>query len=162
MNLHRPDVVFDCNIFLQALTRGTGPAAEALRRVERNEVTLYVSRRTLRELRAVLAYPEIREKNPHVTDSMVDEFVERIAYRGVLVRDVPHVVQFPRDPHDEPYLDLVAAVRADFLVTRDRDLLDLATDHATEAKEFRQRFPSLKIVGPVGFLYELDSKEKKS
>ncbi len=156
MNPLRPDVVFDCNIFLQAVTRASGPAAEALRRVERSEVTLYLSRPVLRELRAVLAYPEIRAKNPLVTDPIVNEFVVRVAYRGVLVRVVPHVVRFPRDPHDEAYLDLVAAVRADFLVTRDRDLLDLATDHTTEAKEFRQRFPSLKIVGPVEFLHALD------
>ena len=159
MNSLRPDVVFDCNIFLQAVTRATGPAAEALRRVERNEVTLYLSRPVLRELRAVLAYPEIRAKNPHVTDSIVNEFIERVTYRSVLVRDVPHVVQFPRDRHDEAYLDLVAVVRADFLVTRDRDLLDLSTDHATEAKEFRQRFPSLKIRGPVELLHALDSEK---
>jgi len=125
----RPDVVFDCNIFLQGLTRRLGQAAEALRRVERNEVTLYVSRAILRELRTVLDYPEIREKNPAVTDEVVEEFVNRVMYRGVLVRDVPHTVSFPRDPNDEPYLDLIAVARADYLVTRDRDLLDLATSH---------------------------------
>jgi len=157
MNPLRPDVVFDCNVFLQAVARVSGPAAEALRRVERNEVTLYLSRPILRELRTVLAYPEIREKNPHVTDPLVQEFLERITFRGVLIRDIPHVVRFPRDPHDEPYLDLVAAVQADVLVTRDRDLLDLATDHAVEAKEFRQRFPFLKVVDPVVFLRALDS-----
>lgn len=160
MNLLRPDVVFDCNIFLQAVTRSAGAAAEALRRVERNEVTLYISRPILRELRAVLAYPEIREKNLQVTDSVVEEFIKRVVYRGVLVRDVPHVVDLLRDPSDEPYLDLAAAVRADYLVTRDRDLLDLATDHATEAKQFRQRFSGLKIVGPMELLNALDSETK--
>jgi putative PIN family toxin of toxin-antitoxin system len=155
MNPDRPDVVFDCNIFLQALTRRAGPAAEALRCVERNEVTLYVSRAILRELRAVLTYLEIREKNPWVTDEVVEEFVARIAYRGVLVRDLPKVVKFLRDPDDEPYLNLVAAVRADYLVTRDKDLLDLVTSHMTEAKEFRQQIPSLKIVNPVEFLKAL-------
>jgi putative PIN family toxin of toxin-antitoxin system len=155
MNSLRPDVVFDCNIFLQALTRASGPSAEALRCVERNEVTLYLSRQILRELQHVLEYPEIREKNPHVTDAIVAEFVNKIAYRGILVREVPHLVSYSRDPGDEPYLNLAAAVGADYLVSRDRDLLDLATNHATEAKEFRQRLPSLRIVNPVEFLENL-------
>lgn len=90
-----------------------------------------------------------------MTDSVVQEFLKRIAFRGALIRDVPQVVKFPRDPHDEPYLDLAAAARADFLVTRDRDLLDLTTGHSTDAKEFRQRFPVLKIVDPVELLHAL-------
>ncbi len=152
MNLLRPRVVFDCNVFLQALTRRSGPAAEALRLIEANRATLYLSRMILRELRTVLEYPEIRKKNPHVTDVVVAEFLEHVAFRGVLVREVPRAIQFSRDPDDEPYLDLVAAVKADYLVTRDGDLLSLTTDYSNEAKEFRQRFPSLKIVTPVGFL----------
>jgi hypothetical protein len=34
MSDSRPDVVFDCNVFLQAIARAGGPAAEALRAVE--------------------------------------------------------------------------------------------------------------------------------
>jgi putative PIN family toxin of toxin-antitoxin system len=152
VNSLRPDVVFDCNIFLQAVTRMSGPSAEALRCVERNEVTLYLSRQILRELRNVLAYPEIQQRNPQLTDAVAAEFVDHVTYRGVLVREVPHVVSFSRDPDDEPYLDLAAVARADYLVTRDRDLLDMAASHAAEAKEFRQRFPSLRIVNPVEFI----------
>src|SRR2546426_446599 len=76
-----------------------------------------------------LAYPEIREKNPHVTTEVIDAFLARIMFRGVLNRDVPHVFDFPRDPDDAAYIDLAAAVSADYLVTRDQDLLSLATDH---------------------------------
>jgi putative PIN family toxin of toxin-antitoxin system len=155
MNTLRPAVVFDCNIFLQGLIRRTGPSAEALRFVERNEVTLYVSRSILRELRSVLGYPEIRLKNPNVTDEIVEEFIGHIAYRGVLIGDVPQAVKLFRDVDDEPYLNLAAIVRADYLVTRDHDLLDLATTHTEEAKDLRRRFPSLKIVNPVRFLGDL-------
>src|SRR3954471_12689337 len=97
---------------------------------------LYVSRAVLRELRRTLEYPEIREKNPQLTPVIIDAFVARLMFRGVLIRDVPHVFEYGRDPGDEPYLDLAAAVSADYLVTRDQDLLFLATDHSIEAKQF--------------------------
>src|ERR1700733_5010187 len=145
MNPSRPDVVFDCNIFLQAISRTNGPAAEALRLVDQNVVTLHLSKGILRELRRTLAYPEIRQKNPHVTDDVVARFIDHLLFRGVLLRDVPHAFDFPRDPHDEPYIDLAAAIGADYLVTRDRDLLSLADAHDIEAKQFRQRFPKLSV-----------------
>lgn len=152
MNPSRPDVVFDCNVILQALARAHGPAVDALRLVEQNTISLHLSRPILRELRRVLSYPEVRQKNPRITDELVDDFLTRLVFRGVLPRDVPHVFDYSRDPGDEPYIDLAAAVQADYLVTRDNDLLSLATDYSAEAKQFRQRFPFLHIVNPVGFL----------
>lgn len=152
MNADRPDVVFDCNVFLQAVARENGAAAQALRLVEQNAITLHVSRAILREVRRVLAYPEVREKNSHVTDDAVDAFLARVSFRGVFHREVPHVFDYPRDHDDEPYLDLAIAVGADYLVTRDKDLRSLATDHSIEAKQFRQRCPSLRIVNPVDLL----------
>jgi predicted nucleic acid-binding protein len=65
---------------------------------------------------------------------------------------VPHIFDFPRDPDDAAYVDLAAASGATFLVTRDKDLLSLTTDHSIEAKQFRQRFPSLSIVTVEDFL----------
>ncbi len=120
MNPSRPDVVFDCNVFLQAISRVNGPAAQALRLVERNVVRLYVSKPILRELRRTLTYPEIRQRNPFVTNEVIDVFLARLLFRSVLLRDVPHTVDFSRDPDDEPYINLAAAVAADYLVTRDK------------------------------------------
>ena len=85
----------------------------------------------------------------------MDSFIHRLIFRGVLVRDVRHVFGYPRDHNDEPYIDLAAAVHAEYLVTRDKDLLSLATDHSIEAKQFRQRFPFVQIVNPVEFLAQL-------
>src|SRR5437763_325787 len=113
MNPSRPDVVFDCNVFLQAISRLNGPAAQALRLVEQNAVTLYLSKAIIREFRRTLTYPEIRRKNPQVTDEVIDTFLARLSFRGVLLRHVPHVFDYARDPNDEPYIDLAAAVNAD-------------------------------------------------
>ena len=53
----------------------------------------------------------------------------------------PSVFAYPRDPKDEPYVNLAVAAAADYVVTRDKDLLDLMTGHTDEAKAFR-RFPA--------------------
>jgi len=152
MNSTRPDVVFDCNVFLQAFARRSGPAAAALRLVERNAITLHISKPIIRELRRILADAEIRVRNPEVTDDSVQIFLQAISFRGVMHRGVPHVFDYPRDRGDEPYIDLAAAVKADFLVTRDNDLLVLGHDHSIIGKEFRQRFPFLQVIDPVSFL----------
>jgi predicted nucleic acid-binding protein len=95
-----------------------------------------------------------------VTDELIAAFLARISFRAVFVRDVPRVFDHPRDPKDEPYIDLAAAVEADHLVTRDNDLLYLTTDHSIEAKQFRQRFPSLRVLTPVDFLATLKAKQE--
>jgi predicted nucleic acid-binding protein len=46
-----------------------------------------------------------------------------------------------------PYLNLAIASNAAYLVTRDKDLLDL-----TQEAAFVARFPQLRIVEPVTFL----------
>jgi uncharacterized protein len=162
MNSSRPDVVFDCNVFLQAITRPDGPAAHALRLVDQNEITLHISKPIIRELRLALEYPEIRSRNPNLTTEVVDAFITRVAFRGMLYRDVPHVFDLPRDRDDEPYIDLAVAVGADYLVTRDQDLLSLATDYAIEAKQFRQRLPRLSVLNPVEFLQEHSRRKRQS
>ena len=151
MNISRPHVVFDCNVLFQALSRQHGPAAQCLLIAERNQVTLCLSKPILRELRKILAYPEIRAKNPHVTDAVINEFVAHLLFRAVLTRDVPHVIDFSRDSGDEPYLDLAVATNAEYLVTRDKDLLSLPKVHSITAQQLRQRCPSLRIVTPSEF-----------
>jgi hypothetical protein len=41
-------------------------------------------------------------------------------------------------------------------------LLSLATDHSLEAKQFRQRFPSVVVVNPVGFLAAVRQVEDRA
>ncbi len=59
----------------------------------------------------------------------------------------PAAMSLPRDPDDEPYLNLAVAASADYLVTRGNDLLDLMQDSA-----FRARCPRLTILDPVALL----------
>lgn len=64
-----------------------------------------------------------------------------------MIQDVPALIEFPRDPKDEPYLNLTATSKASYLVSRDNDLLDLRKD-----EEFLQLLPGVTILDPVEFL----------
>ena len=59
---------------------------------------------------------------------------------------------YSRDPKDEKYINLAVAAKADFLVSRDKDLLDLTTDVSIEEKRFRQKSKLLKVAEPIVFL----------
>lgn len=50
------------------------------------------------------------------------------------------------------YLNLAVAAGARYLVTRDRDLLDLMSEPPDEGRTLRERFPNLVILDPVTFL----------
>jgi predicted nucleic acid-binding protein len=82
--------------------------------------------------------------------------------RGKLFRNVPTQFELPRDPADEPYLNLAIEAEARFLVTRDRDLLDLMRWDTKEGRDFQSRFRELKILDPVAFLKEIEASEKNA
>jgi predicted nucleic acid-binding protein len=72
------------------------------------------------------------------------------------LRNLPRRFELPRDPDDEPYLNAAIEFGAQFLVTRDRDLLDLMNWETQTGRDFQSRFPQLKIHDPVELLRTLD------
>lgn len=156
-------VVFDCMVFLQATANEASPAATALDLLDTGDIKLYLSEQVLEEVRRVLNRSEVRLALPQITDVRVEALFRRLDKNATIVTHVPRVFEFSRDPEDEPYLNLAIAANAAFLVSRDRDLLDLMTGHDAESKQFRQRFRFLKISDPPGFLKEVEKiREDKS
>jgi predicted nucleic acid-binding protein len=78
--------------------------------------------------------------------------------KGKFFRNEPKRFELPRDPDDEPYLNLALEAGAQFLVTRDRDLLDLRRWDTSEGRDFQSRFPQLKILDPVTFIKEIEAQ----
>ena len=152
MSEDRPQVVFDCMIYLQALVSEMGPAAALLRLVDDQEISLFLSYEILEEIHDVLSRPKIRQKNVHITDDRIAAFVTRIAEKATIIDNVPQHFNFMRDPKDEKYINLAVEVEANYIISRDRDLLDLMTGYSEECKEFRRRFRPLKVIEPVSFL----------
>lgn len=151
--------VFDCNVHLQAASREKSVAVECLRLVEKGLVQHYLSEEVFAEIEDVLNRPEIRNYFKTLTDEIVEAFLLRLRRNSQIIHRVQKKINFSRDPDDEPYINLAAEAEADFIVSRDNDLLDLMTDYTDEAKEFRQRFRPLKIVKPIEFLQIVREKD---
>jgi putative PIN family toxin of toxin-antitoxin system len=151
----RPRTIFDCNIFVQAVAFEDGPAAAAVRLAEMGRVDLFFSKAILAEVRRVIRYDEVRAISRNAMPARIDAILDHLTYRGTLLRRVRHLFDYPRDPDDEPYLDLAVAAKAEWLVTRDKDMLALATSHTPFARRFRQLTHGLRIGDPVQFLAEL-------
>ncbi len=145
-------VVFDCMVYLQAAISEVGPASEVLRHAERGNISLFISGQILQEIRDVLSRPRAVAKYSFLTLEFVEAYLVRVVHSAKFITTFPLHFSYSRHPKDEIYINLAVETEAQYLVSRDKDLLDLMTDHTDEAKEFRQRFRQVKIVDPVEFL----------
>lgn len=145
-------IVFDCMVYLQAVFSEVGPASTLLHLVDRDELVLFVSDDILEEVQTVLSRPKIRQKNPEISDERVEAFIQRIREKATVVNDIPQHFTYLRDPKDEKYINLAVEINAHYLISRDRDLLDLMTGYTDECKDFRRRFRPLRVIDPVELL----------
>jgi uncharacterized protein len=148
----KPRAVLDTMVFLQAVGSGKGAAYAVLQRFEAGDFRLFVSRDLLDEIRDVLSRPEIRRKLSLLTDERVAALIGRLERKATLVDVVPPRIAYERDPDDEPVLNLAIEVNADYLVSRDNDLLDLMKEDYPGGEAFRVQFSGLSILDPVAFL----------
>lgn len=148
-------VVFDCNVFLQALLNPTGIAAQCTKLVDDQEIVLFVSAAVLREVSEVLRRPRFQMLSPHLTSERIETFLEDINNKAIPLMNVPEEFRFERDPKDEPYINLAIVARAKYLVSYDKDLLDLMNSATESGRVFQRRYPMLKIVEPLVFLKEI-------
>jgi len=130
--------VFDCIIFLQGAARRSSPAGICLDLAEQSIIELCVSDEILAEVKDVLCRPRIRAKFPALTDQVAVEFISAVKSFSTVIADVRPEFALARDPKDEPYLNLACASAATYLVTRDADLLDLASASDEVAIAVRQ------------------------
>jgi putative PIN family toxin of toxin-antitoxin system len=144
-------VVFDCNIFFQALISPAGPAGQAFDAVVDGSCLLFVSEFIFDELKDITSRPHLTARFS-LTVERVALFLELIAAIATAVADVPAVFEFPRDPKDARYVDLALAARAKLIVSRDLDLLSLTDPATPEGRDFRARFPDMQILTPTELL----------
>jgi len=150
--------VFDCMIFVQGAARVKNPANACFELVENGEVSLFVSQEIIDEVKDVLSRRQLRNRFPALTDEIGEVFLKEVLSKSKQLKNARPVFKYARDRKDEKYLNLAIEAEADFIVSRDKDLLDLMTGIDDKSKEFRQRFRRLKIVKPVEFLNILAEK----
>jgi putative PIN family toxin of toxin-antitoxin system len=150
-----PRAVFDCMVFLQGAARPNGPARACFRLIDEGKGILCISNEILVEVRDVLTRPKAQKKFPLLTPEWVEDFVSDVERKAITFADVPKVFSLERDPKDEPYINLAIATGAKFLVSRDKDMLDLMQDD-----DFRTSYPALLILGPAEFLRAMADSEQ--
>jgi putative PIN family toxin of toxin-antitoxin system len=144
-------VVFDCNVYFQALISRTGPARKLFEHVVSGRLTLFTSSAILDELRDLVTRPEIKNRY-RLPDAAIDVFFEEIDKCSTRLDVVPHVFDLPRDPDDAHYIDLAVAANAKLVVSRDKDLLSLRDPTTSKGRDLATRFPGLQIVTPPELL----------
>jgi putative PIN family toxin of toxin-antitoxin system len=147
-------VVFDCNVYFQAIISQRGPAYRLLHCVTEGHLALYASEYVLAELQELTTDARIAKKY-RLEKALLEEFFAAIRQVALIIEDVPQVFDFTRDPDDAHYVDLAIAAQAKLIVSRDRDLLSLNDDTTLEGRDFKRRFPDLEILTPTELLRAL-------
>jgi putative PIN family toxin of toxin-antitoxin system len=150
-------VVFDCNVFLQAILSRRGPAYNCFERVERGELLLVVSPFVLAEVRKLPEHRDLK-RFVHLTQERVEAVLADVLKKAKLENDVPEVFTYARDPDDAHYVNLALKAGATLIVSRDKDLLDLNNSARAEGRDFVQRFPQLRIMQPTELIALLDGR----
>ncbi len=154
-------VVYDCMVFLQGLISESGVAVNCFELFENGIVELFVSEEVLAEIQDVITRPKLQAKYSRLTDERAEKLVEVLKTKATLVKNVPPVFNYARDPKDEKYINLAVAAGAEFIISRDTDLLDLMTGFDNDSKEFRRKFRPLRIIQPLEFLKIVEERTKE-
>jgi len=125
-NRRKPRVVFDSVVWVSIFLRKAGLTAELLT-LCLEKTTLYTAEEILTETRRVLLEKDhIRNKYVY-HDAEVEHFIELIRGKCLVVSRLPELHVIERDPKDDMVIACAVAATADYIVSRDRDLLDLGT-----------------------------------
>ena len=132
--------VYDCNVILSGIG-WNGSARECLKLVAERRVFLYVTDELLTEYESVIPETlaeEVPEVNPHPKLAWIKS-------KARLVEASPMGKRRSRDAKDDVYLAAAMGASAEYIVTYDKDLLDL------------DRPFGIEIVRPAEFLRRLEA-----
>lgn len=119
-------LVLDTNVVLDLLHFADATVSPILNALETRSAHCCASAQTLDELRRVLAYPEFKID----TEAQTTLLTRYQAWIGLGEPASVHA-NLPRcsDPDDQMFLELAAATRANFLISKDKALLTLKRYH---------------------------------
>ena len=118
---------------------------------------LFTSDALLAEAKAVPMRHELTRRYSRLTPERIEGFINSVRAVSLNIAKPPKTFRLLRDPKDEICTDLAITASAQYLVTwNEKHLTYLMKQDTPESKDFCQRFPQLKILGPPAFLNELD------
>ena len=134
-------LVFDSTILVSAFLKPvvSGPSFDLLRLAADGVFELCLSLEILDETERVLRTSIRIRKKYDYSDSAIGLYRKSLSSLSRVIGNPPKI-RIVRDPNDDMVLACAIAANADFLVTRDQDLLSL------------QRYEGVEIVAPEGML----------
>lgn len=131
-------VVLDTNVIISATLIRGGNEAQILRAWQRGAFELVLSPPILQELGRALFSEKLRRFR-WMTEEEISELLQTLVASSVMVAGRAKI-KASRDPDDDKFLAAAIEAEAQFVVTGDRDLLDLKT------------YRGVRIVRPRPFL----------
>ncbi|GIW05497.1 MAG: twitching motility protein PilT [Dehalococcoidia bacterium] len=142
--------VVDTNIFVSAVLSPRGTPARILAALQSSSFQLISSRDQQQELADVLAREALFGRY-QVSRAERDDFIELFGLRARLVEPTKRLPVSVRDPKDSMLLAAALGGRADYLVSGDSDLLELAGD---------PRLGRLSVLTAAAFVAVLDEARR--
>jgi uncharacterized protein len=127
--------VLDTNVLLSAILR-TGDVSKKALAKARLEGEIFFSEATFDELIDVINRPKLQK---YIDPEIKDAFIKNTLNKFDILKVEPSITAC-RDPKDNKFLDLIVEIKADMLISGDKDLLVL------------HPFQSIPIITPSEFL----------
>jgi uncharacterized protein len=142
--------VLDTTVLVAAMLRPdpVGVSADLLKLAAEGRYEFFLSDDILEETAAVLAASERNRRRYKYSDEQIVAYCQELGHIGTVIFDIPDLVGVVRDPNDDMIVACAVAAKADFLVSRDKDLLSL------------ENYEGIKFVTPEMFL-KIVREEKK-
>jgi putative PIN family toxin of toxin-antitoxin system len=122
-----PEIVIDSTVLVSAFltARPGGASHELLRFAAAGAFTLHLSPAIVRETeRVLLTRKRLRERYAY-QDKDVRIFITNLMLLAEMTGEITDIPRVVRDPNDDMVIACALAIDADYVVSRDRDLLDL-------------------------------------
>lgn len=126
-------IVVDTNVFISALL-GSKSCQQIYEFLKEDKIQLVISENLLTELKNTLILLKF-----NFTKEEINELIEHILQKALKVKPIVNI-NICRDAKDNTVLECAVAGLADFIVTRDKDLLTIKS------------FKKISIVTPFEFL----------
>jgi len=149
----KPKVIFDTTVVMQATISPKGAAGEAIRMMDEGKIDVYMTNQIRAEyektLRESAKYaqttdkPQDQQRLRNVTPEFVSAQLQRFDEKANRLVNPPQAVEYERDREDEPVLNLNERIRADFIVSGDKDLQAL-----NENRDWKEWYPDTWVIPP--------------
>ena len=122
-----------------------GVSAELLKLAAEGRYEFFLSDDILEETAA--AASERNRRRYKYSDEHIVAYCGELARIGTVIFDIPNLTGIVRDPNDDMIVACAVAAKADFVVSRDKDLLTIGS------------YEAIDVVTPESFLHILRNKK---